>query len=707
MKVHIQQKWLTTSYWPTLSGNYSICKRAGVIALALLLPTSIAVPCFADQYDDIIDDLWPYVLQKCEDMIEDYFQDHPNNSSTLGLYYPPAYTINILRYAAYNGRIDILDNLAELFLMPINYLQDDYSTSTPATKYLYLWHPDYATNWYNSRTYLDLVTPAYIWQYDYTFQINDDPPEYDTKPREDLKNSAQFIYLMVKAINLFLDVPAAQRTANMNNLITSYATIVHIHHYKRWVIEDHHVYQTRNWGCNGCANCWETYNFTDFLVAMGNEELGDEHSYCNVLSRNRYIWTIGGVVELLAAHQKDSTLVPIGPTDKQHYLDFIDIATDLLQNRVTPTSLTDFDGNPVTGLNIDSGRWREHHEFKFAGYEELTFPTPADESQVADISKEFGHARSLIHMFDALYRYRHVTGQTWPDFSVLEQVANQVAYKCFNKDLAYPKFRNYWNGSNGWFRVTFYPDDSPDDGYPPYQCGRWALTGGYALMAVFNSNLDIIANRLWEVVTDSDQTHAQEYFYARVYSNGSQRDGYGFDTAYTHDTRTINTIRFLPSWRAVIKPDKATGPSPADIATGLAIDAHLTWLGAYAKSFDVYFGTTNPPPFQVNQSQAAFAPGTMNHLTQYFWRIDSVNDKGTTMGQVWSFTTKACPGDFYEDHDVDQEDFGIFQACLSGDTRPYQSGCEKADLDPDGDVDLDDFGIFQSCMGGANQQPGC
>ena len=61
--------------------------------------------------------------------------------------------------------------------------------------------------------------------------------------------------------------------------------------------------------------------------------------------------------------------------------------------------------------------------------------------------------------------------------------------------------------------------------------------------------------------------------------------------------------------------------------------------------------------------------------------------------------------DFDRDGDVDQEDFGHFQACLN---RPGVAQddplCASARLDGDDDVDQDDFGIFQACMSGANQR---
>jgi len=68
------------------------------------------------------------------------------------------------------------------------------------------------------------------------------------------------------------------------------------------------------------------------------------------------------------------------------------------------------------------------------------------------------------------------------------------------------------------------------------------------------------------------------------------------------------------------------------------------------------------------------------------------------------------PGDFDGDLDVDQEDFGRFQACYTGAGEPQSDPqCLGALLDADDDVDLDDFGIFQACMSGAGilAQPGC
>jgi len=61
----------------------------------------------------------------------------------------------------------------------------------------------------------------------------------------------------------------------------------------------------------------------------------------------------------------------------------------------------------------------------------------------------------------------------------------------------------------------------------------------------------------------------------------------------------------------------------------------------------------------------------------------------------WKSAGPTCVfGDFDDDMDVDQVDFGIFQRCY------YASNCPGMDADGDIDVDLDDFAYFERCYSG-------
>ena len=65
----------------------------------------------------------------------------------------------------------------------------------------------------------------------------------------------------------------------------------------------------------------------------------------------------------------------------------------------------------------------------------------------------------------------------------------------------------------------------------------------------------------------------------------------------------------------------------------------LHWkAGEGATSHDVYFGTSFPLTFQGNQTSGSFDPGPLATDETYYWRIDSVNGSGTTMGWTWRFT---------------------------------------------------------------------
>jgi len=93
-------------------------------------------------------------------------------------------------------------------------------------------------------------------------------------------------------------------------------------------------------------------------------------------------------------------------------------------------------------------------------------------------------------------------------------------------------------------------------------------------------------------------------------------------------------------WLRRIPPGRASNPHPWNGATNVDINYDLSWTaGVDATSHDVYFGTTDPPPFIWNQTAKTFDPGTMALSTTYYWRVDEVGAYGTTTGTVWRFTS--------------------------------------------------------------------
>jgi hypothetical protein len=92
-------------------------------------------------------------------------------------------------------------------------------------------------------------------------------------------------------------------------------------------------------------------------------------------------------------------------------------------------------------------------------------------------------------------------------------------------------------------------------------------------------------------------------------------------------------------------PYTPSNPSPADGAINVELTADLGWTGGDPDgdpvTYDVYFGTTSPPPkVSSNQSATMYDPGTLTYATTYYWRIVAWDSHGaSTAGPIWHFLT--------------------------------------------------------------------
>lgn len=69
----------------------------------------------------------------------------------------------------------------------------------------------------------------------------------------------------------------------------------------------------------------------------------------------------------------------------------------------------------------------------------------------------------------------------------------------------------------------------------------------------------------------------------------------------------------------------------------------LAGVNTDPKTYDVYFGESNPPPLvSSNQSDLEYCPGDdLEFSTTYYWQIVAWNDQGSsTSGPIWTFTTR-------------------------------------------------------------------
>lgn len=193
------------------------------------------------------------------------------------------------------------------------------------------------------------------------------------------------------------------------------------------------------------------------------------------------------------------------------------------------------------------------------------------------------------------------------------------------------------------------------------------------------------------------------------------------DFTMTFDNATLTMLIFNLS-----RPDAPIVVSPTNfihaayVATGLpndtftvasggadalsyTIDTDVPWLVLQLASGS---SSGEADPITVAYHLAGLAPG------QYVGTISISSSEAYNSPQkiAVQLTIQTVRADFDRDGDVDQEDFGHLQACITGPGASQDDpACQNARLDADSDVDSDDVAIFRRCMSGpdAPANPTC
>ncbi len=87
----------------------------------------------------------------------------------------------------------------------------------------------------------------------------------------------------------------------------------------------------------------------------------------------------------------------------------------------------------------------------------------------------------------------------------------------------------------------------------------------------------------------------------------------------------------------------AVNPSPADGATGVSVNAALSWIeAAFATGRDVWLGKPGAMTKVATPTGKTYTAGPLEFGQTYQWRIDQVGPSGTVTGRTWTFTTAEC-----------------------------------------------------------------
>jgi len=127
-------------------------------------------------------------------------------------------------------------------------------------------------------------------------------------------------------------------------------------------------------------------------------------------------------------------------------------------------------------------------------------------------------------------------------------------------------------------------------------------------------------------------------------------------------------------WSFTTQALTAYHPSPADKANDASQSPALTWMpGQGATKHQVFFGdnldavtqgATGTDKGALAFAETTFAPGALEGLTTYYWRVDEILAGGTKTGSVWSFTTYLSVDDF--ESYTDDEGSRIYETWVDG-----------------------------------------
>jgi len=172
-------------------------------------------------------------------------------------------------------------------------------------------------------------------------------------------------------------------------------------------------------------------------------------------------------------------------------------------------------------------------------------------------------------------------------------------------------------------------------------------------------------------VTEADLVASRQAFPMYYHAAGLQPGATYFWRV--DEVEADETVHTGDIWSFIAQDVKAYYPTPVDGTNDASVSPTLNWLpGLNATEHQVYFGDSAEAVGQGAEgtdkgtvAETTFAPGDLEPLASYFWRVDETIAGGEIKaGEVWSFTT-ALSVDDMESY-TDEEGTRIYETWIDG-----------------------------------------
>jgi hypothetical protein len=265
--------------------------------------------------------------------------------------------------------------------------------------------------------------------------------------------NAQWMHPAALLVRLVTMLPPQDRSAAMQDFAAQYTAFLVKEQLLRFLF-DQTMPALDGAHCRGRVAYWE--------AVMHGAKSGDP---VDLAMSDIDLWLLASAAEMLGAHANDGQLVPLEPEEVRKLR--LAISTGdrfLLSKRTVHPDTKNFSNETVNSVDYFEGEYATHSDMAFSAVGGQELPSQSQRKAVPTVSWDTSHIYRLPVVLRALYENRKASGATFPQFADLQGVANQYVYKVFNRRFTQPLFHNFFDGSDGWFRVDY---NGQGFGHPP------------------------------------------------------------------------------------------------------------------------------------------------------------------------------------------------------------------------------------------------
>jgi hypothetical protein len=346
-----------------------------------------------------------------------------------------------------------------------------------------------------------------------------EPGKEKKRMRESVTATVQFLHPTARLIRIITTLPPAEQSPRMRQFVAAYYPLILRDQVLRLAYVAHWDYWKTKELPRELINIWKA-----ILQASSRPKISYQHGMFD-----RDLWLIAIAAELLGANANAPQLAPLAAHESAQLREITSIGVQLFQKKRTLYADTkNFAGQVVQSASYFNGDMDDHPDMAYVGYEGESFPKPEDKNPARGVSWDTSHFHRVPVFLRALYDNRKATKLSFPQAHDMQLVANQFVYKVFQGDFRRPLFSNFFDGSDGWYRVNYQGRASA---YPP-SCAcnsadkpnlRLCLTSGaiqgWSQMSFFNNDLLKLqrALTLLAASNDAEAINFRKRFY--TYSN--------------------------------------------------------------------------------------------------------------------------------------------------------------------------------------------